>query len=548
MKGDFSRSTFKGDKHFNSVRMQQGRVQLDSDWNEQVDIQRHLDQATRTDVIGISGAPKSGGFGIDFTTDNQDLTIDPGRVYVDGILCEMDASWVSVVDFPDTNQVEVETLIADGRQFEVDQWVEISGEGVDVSVLFKVVAVNSDDNLLTLSDSIPGAVESAPSALLRRITTYATQPELPLSASPSFDGTYLVYLDVWRQHVTALQDSELREVALGGPDTATRAKTVCQVKFLTVPSGTTCESAVTAWDVMTAESGAGLQARAEPDPTSSDPCVVAPSAGYRGLENQLYRVEIHDAGANGVATFKWSRENGSIVTEWVGKNGDDLEVASAGRDAVLGFSVGDWVELIDDSLELNGVPGTLAQLSAVEGNVLTIDSTTTSVDYNDFPDNPRVRRWDLTDTDGAIPVPASADGYVALEDGIEIQFSDGDYQAGDYWLIPARTVSGDVEWPTLDSGEPALQPPVGIKHHYCKLAIVMADPATGTTNVEDCREQFPPLTNICAEDVCFDDTDCDMGAENVQGRAGSIVHAPDAAVCRRRWPGGTSIRGTGRSD
>ena len=41
MKGDFTRLTFAPAKHYSSVRQQQGRVQLDADWNEQVDIQNH---------------------------------------------------------------------------------------------------------------------------------------------------------------------------------------------------------------------------------------------------------------------------------------------------------------------------------------------------------------------------------------------------------------------------------------------------------------------------------------------------------------------------
>ena len=58
MQGDFTRSTFKPDKHYSSVRMQQGRVQLDADWNEQLDIGEHLDRTTNRDVIGVNGAPK----------------------------------------------------------------------------------------------------------------------------------------------------------------------------------------------------------------------------------------------------------------------------------------------------------------------------------------------------------------------------------------------------------------------------------------------------------------------------------------------------------
>ena len=35
MKGDISRETFDVAKHYSGVRMQQGRVQTDADWNEQ---------------------------------------------------------------------------------------------------------------------------------------------------------------------------------------------------------------------------------------------------------------------------------------------------------------------------------------------------------------------------------------------------------------------------------------------------------------------------------------------------------------------------------
>jgi hypothetical protein len=39
-------------------------------------------------------------------------------------------------------------------------------------------------------------------------------------------------LDVWTRHVTALEDPQLREVALSGPDTTTRTQTVWQVRLL----------------------------------------------------------------------------------------------------------------------------------------------------------------------------------------------------------------------------------------------------------------------------------------------------------------------------
>ncbi len=41
MKSDISRSSFDARKHYSKVVMQQGRVQLDADWNEQQDILLH---------------------------------------------------------------------------------------------------------------------------------------------------------------------------------------------------------------------------------------------------------------------------------------------------------------------------------------------------------------------------------------------------------------------------------------------------------------------------------------------------------------------------
>jgi hypothetical protein len=42
MKGDFTRMTFDPAKRYIRVFEQQGRVQVDSDWNEMNDIHRHL--------------------------------------------------------------------------------------------------------------------------------------------------------------------------------------------------------------------------------------------------------------------------------------------------------------------------------------------------------------------------------------------------------------------------------------------------------------------------------------------------------------------------
>jgi hypothetical protein len=88
MKGDLTRSTFRPQKHYSGIRMQQGRVQLDADWNEQVDITAHRVESETSDIIGRYGVPFEGpGFKISGGTFPL---IGKGHLYLDGILVEND--------------------------------------------------------------------------------------------------------------------------------------------------------------------------------------------------------------------------------------------------------------------------------------------------------------------------------------------------------------------------------------------------------------------------------------------------------------------------
>src|SRR3954469_24747409 len=89
MKGDFSRFTFDARKHFTRVLMQQGRVQLDADWNEQVAMLLHRLDTLAADLIGPFGGPADH-CGFTITPADRDLQIAPGRYYVGGMLCEND--------------------------------------------------------------------------------------------------------------------------------------------------------------------------------------------------------------------------------------------------------------------------------------------------------------------------------------------------------------------------------------------------------------------------------------------------------------------------
>lgn len=448
MRGDFTRLRFEPHRtRYTAVLRQQGRVALDADHNEQRAIDAYLRETVTGDVVGACGVPADAP-GFTITAPDGVPTIGAGRAYVDGLLA------------------------ANAEEVTVD----------------------------AQPDGPPGG------ALVRRTNgTWVALADAP-------NGTYLAYLDVWERHVIALDDPELTEVALGGPDTTTRARTTWQVRLAAVgPASATvgCLDTLPAWDAVSAPAAGTLQARAEPGEADTGPCVVPAGAGYRRLENQLYRVEIHDPGPVGTATWKASRDNGSVVRGLVARSGDDLVVDAPGRDATDGFPTGSWLELTDDTRELAGQPGTLVEVVRSVGTTITVNpgTATGTLDPDDFPRNPRVRRWD---TAGArlVELPASVDGWLAIEDGVQVRFGAGaTYRSGDFWTIPARTATGGVRWPAA-GGAPAALPPEGVRHRRCRLAVLTRAGGLWTAD-RDCRAVFPPLTGLLALDyVSGDGQDC----------------------------------------
>jgi hypothetical protein len=277
-------------------------------------------------------------------------------------------------------------------------------------------------------------------------------------------------------------------------------------------------------------SNAMMAARIDPGPTDSGPCVISPDSKYRGLENHLYRVEIHKGGKAGAATFKWSRDNGSVLTALIGISGNDLMVANS-----RGFTAGCWVELTDEALDLRGERGLLVKVAKVEVGILTVDPSTVTgtLEWSDSFVHPKARRWDQTQVGdivldhGAVPIEeASPDdpAWIDLEDGIQIQFSEnGEYRSGDYWLIPARVATGDIEWPRevdIDGevvGTPQL--PRGIEHHYAPLCFVQwQDKELQSTN---CRCEFGPVND------CF-------GAANKEAMRSISMRIPQATSRARK--------------
>lgn len=338
---------------------------------------------------------------------------------------------------------------------------------------------------------------------LEKNTSYFNQPNFPNPPEiEKVDGqTDLVYLDVWERHITAIEDPDIREVALGGPDTTTRVKTIFQIKIESDVDAENCKQNIDGWPPA---SGKGrLTTRAEAGVASDEPCIIEPGGGYRGLDNRLYRIEIHTPGDLGTATFKWSRDNGSIAYAIEGFKADDpkqVTVKQLGKDDILRLKKGDWVEVLGDETELKGNPGTIAQIDDIkEAQRIVILSA--DVSAHSLETHPKIRRWDQKSETIAVE-----SGKISLEKGLEIEFSGEDFRTGDYWVFAARTATADVE-------ELTDAPPMGIEHHFCKLGLLTwHEQKNGKwrADIEDCRKDFPSLTEICAEDICFDNSKCEF--------------------------------------
>ena len=350
------------------------------------------------------------------------------------------------------------------------------------------------------------------------------QPDLPGVGLPADPGDYIAFLDVWHRLITSAENPALREVALGGPDTATRTRTVWQVRTRL------------AVDPLPPAIGSGhLRARADASGPVTSPCDAPTGTGYRRLDNQLYRVEIRDPGDPGQATFLWSRENGSVTARLLKKSGNDLVLDSIGQDGRLSFDKG-WVEVTNSERVLRGEPGFLGSIGHVQGNTVTVADWYGVAPPDDFDTSAIVRRWESGPS--TVTLPATPDDWIALESGVQIQFRDAGFRTGDYWLIPARTanlegvssapgLAGNVDWPQDQNG-PAYQSAEGIWHAYADIAGLERLP-DGTWTVTDLRPVFPPITELAAAvEVGYG------GGDGQRVRPGSALPGPlEVSVTRR---------------
>jgi hypothetical protein len=247
---DLSREGTDFRKRYNGVRLQQGRLLTDDDFNDAMRLDAEGTRRTHLDVIGPYGSP-DGGF----------LPVAPAASLAPG----------SKVQFT----ISAGTLYLGG---------------------------------LRLQQAVPEEFDLQKDWLNFDPTLH--QPDLPLAGT----RTDLIYIAAWEQPVSAVEDSEKFEVALGSADTAVSMRTVQRVAVF---PGVKTDECPVAWAQATAawaslgttapDMELATQARLRVTFTApavpGDLCSPAVAGGYLGAENQAIRVQMVTP-----TTYTWGYE------------------------------------------------------------------------------------------------------------------------------------------------------------------------------------------------------------------------------------------------
>ena len=410
MKGDYSRFSFDPTKHYRAVLMQQGRLQLDSDWNEQVQMMEHRYSAFFQSMLGRSGTPREMEMVLERPQKRSELdqlTLTKGIYYIDGMLIENDD--FIVLDVPHDAKEEL-----------------------------------------------------------------------------------FYYLDVWTREVSAAEDSNLIDPALGLETTA-RLKTEWMVRYQVFSEIEKYREKYEKGDWPELESGnwwRGLSTGTLK--LVSDPAKVDKSDNRVMLDNddnRLYRIEVHQEDpSSSKYRFKWSADNASICAEVTTVDNKLFVLKNNTTDMQNSFKNATCVELF-----IPGVSGKsegfwrVFELSDNSGN--SFDSENGKLILKDpweiTAEKPKIimRRWD-----GVSPEKNTKDS-LALELGVDFVYDNTKfYRHGDYWLVQVRN-GKIVNWKVGDIKEPE-----GVEHHFAALGIVTSNEST-VEKLELLSVSFDPLGN-----------------------------------------------------
>ncbi len=357
-------------------------------------------------------------------------------------------------------------------------------------------------------------------------------PAPPATTAAGVLGNRLVALLLTEQSVCAVEDQALREVALGGPDSAARARLMQQ--FLRLPlDGTTCPAGAAMIsallsaqgitidpDTLQLMSAARLQAGFVPGPPATDPCTPAAAGGYLGADNQLVRVTVtaFDATAK-TGTLLWGWNNASLLYRAKMTDPRTLTLTGTPVDEEHAPQLGQAVEILRSRANLGdgnfiaapqGFVTTLTQAYSFDTGELQL-AVALPAEYQADKNPLFVRLWQAS-------VPFNAGQVTPLDatSGITVTITlpalPTSIALRPFWRFAVRPATPVNIYPQRYQETP--QPPDGPRQWLADLAVVQAV-ATGSRLLADCRVPFLPLTQqsgACCGLV--------LGPKDVAGRGG----------------------------
>lgn len=452
MSSDKARVSHDANQQYRTVVTQQGRVTLEADWNEAQQIASEEEQANLINIIGSSGTPNDG-----------------YRVL------ETDSIPTLAFDF----SVKQGTMYVGGNRVVLPTEVKYS---------------NQSEWLDRVED--PDWVD--PSIL----NTPPPQKEF-------------IYLLLREQEVSAVEDSALRDSALGGPDTTQRTRLVQRI----VRSQTeedTCAIALGSarkhWltngltldsKTMRLKSSVTLRVSFLESAIPPDPCDPEARGGYLGAENQLIRVQISSIDlTTNQYKLVWGFDNASFLYRVTADNtGRILKFESPPVDDFHRPRTGQAVEVLRSAARLsNGefiasATGQVVTLNAPynpDKQEITLPTALPTDPYLNSNQTPRLflRVWE-EEIKFTLNTPVSL-GKTGLQVTLATLNSQP-FHLGDYWFFAVRPMTPTTIYPHRYFDSPQL--PEGPSLWVCPLAVIAWNKQILKV-LEDCRQHFDDLVEL----------------------------------------------------
>ena len=320
----------------------------------------------------------------------------------------------------------------------------------------------------------------------------------------------LVALLVTEQSVCAVEDQALREVALGGPDSAARSRLMQH--FLRLPlDGDTCAAGATLIEGLLASDGvsidpatlqlisqARLQAGFVPGPTNTDPCTPAAAGGYLGADNQMVRVTItaYDATTK-TGTLLWGWNNASLLYRATVIDPLTLKLSNTPVDEEHAPQLGQMVEILRTELDLGdgnliaarqGFVTAVAQAYSFDSQQVVLSSALPA-DYQNNKNPLFVRLWQSSVPFTAAQ-PTALDSVSGITVTITLPVLPSHIAARPFWRFAVRPSTPQMIYPQRYADSP--QPPDGPRQWITDLAVVEPSFKQGSNPLADCRVPYPP--------------------------------------------------------